>query len=104
MDDTPELPFQTDSHSQKWLAHVTKHERARWEAKPQSEKDWWYANIKPKDRGKELRREIKIMAWHNELLHLPEEERAAILKPIQDEADAAHIRLKEFFSNPSSEA
>ena len=84
-------------NDEEWLAHFTKHERAYWEAKPKSEKDYWRTHIKPEDRRSSLRIEIKNMAWHNELLYLSESEREAILKPIQDKAEAAMTRLRRRF-------
>jgi hypothetical protein len=78
-----------------WLSQITPIERAHWDAKSQSTKDWWYANTKPDARGQILRTEISIMAKQNEFLHLPETERAAILKRMNEKANAARERLRK---------
>lgn len=75
--------------SQDWLDHITIVERTYWESKPQSDKDWWYANTRPDERGKMLQEEIAAMAKLNEIHHLPPEERDAILNQWKSEADAA---------------
>ena len=81
-------------NSNNWVAHLTPLELAHWEAKPQSEKDWWYAHTKPEDRGEILRTEIAATASYNEFLHLPEATRNAITKRIEKQADEARIRLE----------
>ena len=81
--------------SEDWLTHLTKPERDWWESKAQSDKDWWYANTKPEDRGGILRMEISLTARYNEFLHLPKATRDAITKRIDEQADAARIRIRE---------
>jgi hypothetical protein len=78
-----------------WVAHITQPELAHWEAKPQSDKDWWYANTKPEDRGGILRTEIGARASYNEFLHLPEATRRATIQRLEKQADEARIRLRQ---------
>jgi hypothetical protein len=88
-------------NSEHWLTQLTQPELAHWEAKPQSQKDWWYANTKPDDRGGILRTEIKAAANYTEFLHLPEPTRDAITRRLEKEADAARIRLRQLgFGSP----
>ena len=90
--------------SSHWLTEITEVERAHWEAKPQSEKDWWYANTKPEDRGRILRTEIAATARYNEFLHLPKATRDSITRQLDERADAASARLRQWFSNQSDDS
>jgi hypothetical protein len=89
--------------SENWLKYLTKSELERWESKSQSDKDWWYANTKPEDRGSILRTEISGAASYNEFLHLTEVTRNAITKRLDERADAARIRIRERLAKESRE-
>lgn len=99
----PEHDNHSHMESEDWLKHLTKPELDRWESKSQSDKDWWYANTKPEDRGGILRNEISGTATYNEFLHLPEATRDAITKRLDERADAARIRIGERFGKQSRE-
>jgi hypothetical protein len=99
-------PHKTDNNrnpvdSERWLTRLTQPELAHWEAKPQSEKDWWYANTKPEDRREIVQAEIAAAATHNELLQLPQATRNAITKRLSEQADAARVRIRERFTKQS---
>jgi predicted Zn finger-like uncharacterized protein len=91
--DLPEL-----DKSQDWLEHITIIERKYWESKPQSEKDHWYANTEPGERGEMLRGEISTMAKVNELHHLPAARRDAILKGLDEKATASDIEIRKLLA------
>jgi hypothetical protein len=88
----------SETNPNDWLTRLTSIELAWWEAKPQPDKEWWYANTKPEDRGEILRNEILAMARHNEFLHLPEATRSAILNQNEKNAEEARIRIRQFIS------
>jgi hypothetical protein len=75
--------------------HLTKPELDRWESKSHADKEWWYANTKPEDRGTILRTEISATASYNEFLHLPDATRETIEKQLNKQADAARIQIRE---------
>ncbi|HEV8418336.1 MAG TPA: hypothetical protein VGQ43_06285 [Candidatus Udaeobacter sp.] len=97
-----ESNFNTED-SQHWLERLAQPELAHWEAKPQSEKEWWYANTKPEDRGGILRTEIAAAASYNKFLDVPEATREAITKRLSEQADGARIRLRERLANQTPE-
>lgn len=87
--------------SEIWLTKLTPPELAHWKIKPPTEKEWWYANVRPEDRGGILRSEIKAVASYNELLHLPEDQRTAVARKMNQEADEARNRIKQHLHKPS---
>lgn len=82
------------------MKYLTDAELAYWEAKPQSEKDWWDANTKPEDRPQILRTEIAVAANYESFLRLPSSTREAITKRLEEEADAARIRIRQRMTTP----
>ena len=89
--------------SEHWLMHLTQPELAHWKAKPQSDKDWWYANTKPEDRGAILRAEIIATANYNEFLHSPEAIRETVTERLNEQADAARARIRQRLADESLE-
>jgi hypothetical protein len=82
------------SETESWLDELTVSERAHWEQKPECDKDWWFANTQPADRARLLRSEMSVGKTRQRLMALPEAERDAIMKRLDDQAEEAMKKLR----------
>ena len=84
-----------------WLKKLTPPELGYWRRMRESEKEWWYANTKPRERKKLLRAEmedIAMLATANKIHYLPKKERDAIFARWNKEADEASIGIEKFLA------
>lgn len=86
-----------NTQTQDWLNLLTDVELAHWEAKSQSEKDWYLEHTQPENRKGIFQTELKGLEYHKALNSMPKWKRERILKEAERKANEAKVRIIQRF-------